>query len=55
MSKQLPPIRKFLAEDPKTATIAEAINNMMDMLEVVGEHDMVGVTQALARIQFAYR
>ena len=55
MSKQLPPIRKFLAEDLKTATIAKAIDNMMDMLEVVGEQDMVGVTQALARIQFAYR
>ena len=55
MVKQLPSIRKLLADDPKTASMAEAMNKMLDQVEMVGEQDMVLVTQALARIQFAYR
>ena len=53
--RQLPAIRKTLAEDMKTADIAEGINKMLENVDMVGEEDLVGVTQALARIQFAYR
>ena len=53
--RQLPAIRKTLAEDMKTADIAEGINKMLENVDLVWEEDLVGVTQALARIQFAYR
>ena len=53
--RQLPAIRKTLAEDEKTADIAEGINKMLENVDLVWEEDLVGVTQALARIQFAYR
>ena len=55
LGRQLPAIRKTLAEDMKTADIAEGINKMLEKVDMVGEEDLVGVTQALARIQFAYR
>ena len=53
--RQLPAIRKTLAEDMKTADIAEGINKMLENVDLVWEEDLVGVTQALARIPFAYR
>ena len=53
--RQLPAIRKTLAEDMKTSDIAEGMYKMLENVDMVGEEDLVGVTQALARIQFAYR
>ena len=43
------------SEDKKTAHIAEGIYKMLEKVDMVGEEDLVGVTQALARIQIAYR
>ena len=53
--KQLPSLRSMLAEQPKTADIAEAMDKMLEKVDMVEEYDLVGVTQALARMQFAYR
>ena len=55
MVTQLPSIRKKLSEQPKTANIAEGIGKLLEKVDMVMEQDLVGVTQALARIQFAYR
>ena len=55
MVTQLPSIRKKLSELPMTANIAEGIGKMLGKVDMVVEEDLVGVTQALVRIQFAYR
>ena len=55
MVRQLPSVRKALALNSETFDIAEGLDRMMENVETVSEDDLVGVTQALARIQFAYR
>ena len=50
---QLPVLRKELAK--QIYTIEESIGSLVEEMEMPDEMDLEGVTQAIARIQFAYR
>ena len=52
---QLPVLRKELAVQDRTAAIAEGIGELVEKMEMPEENDLEGVTQAIARIQFAYQ
>jgi len=52
---QLPILRKELLEQHRTATIEERIQSIVEDMEMPTENDLEGATQAIARIQFAYR
>jgi hypothetical protein len=52
---QLPLLRKELAGQHRTAAIEESIGSLVEEMEMPDENDLEGVTQAIARIQFAYR
>ena len=52
---QLPVLRKELAVQDRTAAIAEGIEELVEKMEMPEENDLEGVTQAIARIQFAYQ
>ena len=52
---QLPVLRKDLSGQHRTATIEESIGSLVEEMEMPNEMDLEGVTQAIARIQFAYR
>ena len=51
----LPVIILELAKDDTKAVIAEKISHLMKGNEIPNKNDLEGVTQALVRIQFAYR
>ena len=51
----LPVIILELAKDDTKAVIAEKISHLMKGIEIPNKNDLEGVTQALVRIQFAYR
>ena len=52
---QLPVLRKELEEHLGTDNTTESIRTLVEEIEMPEEMDLEGVTQALARIQFAYR
>jgi len=52
---QLPVLRKELLEQHRTATIEERIGGIVNDIEMPDKNDLEGATQAIARIQFAYR
>ena len=55
MVMQLPVLRKELASLHITTIVEENIEKLVEEMEMPDENDLEGVTQALARIQFAYR
>jgi len=52
---QLPEVRKELGNQEKAIHLAKNIDTVLGDTEMPDESDLEGVTQALARIQFAYR
>ena len=52
---RLPLLISELINQTNTVTIGESIKDLLDEVEQPSEKDMEGVSQALTRIQFAYR